>query len=169
MAGDESVTFWLDGVKLGDDPGDREALGPLLPAVGPRCCEEASRHNRRDVDEEDVALQCLSLLLRGYWSRPVPRPRQPRRALAIAGRRSRPGRSSRSPEIGPARSAGPEGSLGNRPCWIVPMRKTRAWRSSSAASRLRSSRPNWTRKSAPDGSPGRRYASDNCRDAARVA
>jgi DNA-directed RNA polymerase specialized sigma24 family protein len=59
MAGDDSVTIWIDGVKSGDD----RAIGKLWDRYFERLVRVAKKrlpsHQRRDVDEEDVALSAF--------------------------------------------------------------------------------------------------------------
>jgi RNA polymerase sigma factor (sigma-70 family) len=59
MAGDSSVTFWLDGVKAGDDL----AIGKLWDRYSRRLTRMAANrlpgHARRECDEEDVALSAF--------------------------------------------------------------------------------------------------------------
>jgi DNA-directed RNA polymerase specialized sigma24 family protein len=59
MAGDDSVTIWLDGVKAGDDL----AIQKLWDRYFQRLIRVAARrlpaHARREIDEEDVALSAL--------------------------------------------------------------------------------------------------------------
>ncbi len=59
MANDNSVTIWLDAAKAGDD----QAIGKLWDRYFQRLVRLAARkipgHQRRDVDEEDVALSAF--------------------------------------------------------------------------------------------------------------
>src|SRR5262249_30068950 len=59
MIGENSVTIWIDGVKTGDD----RAIGKLWDRYFQRLVRLAAKrlpsHQRRDVDEEDVALSAF--------------------------------------------------------------------------------------------------------------
>ena len=59
MAGDDSVTIWLDAARAGDN----QAIGKLWNRYFQRLVRIAAKklpgHQRRDVDEEDVALSAF--------------------------------------------------------------------------------------------------------------
>jgi DNA-directed RNA polymerase specialized sigma24 family protein len=59
MVGDDSVTFWLDGVKLGDDQATGKLWDRYFQRLVRVAARKLSRNQRRDVDEEDVALSAF--------------------------------------------------------------------------------------------------------------
>ncbi len=59
MAGDNSVTIWLDGVKAGDDQAIRKVWDLYFQRLVRVAAKKLPSHARRDVDEEDVALSAF--------------------------------------------------------------------------------------------------------------
>ncbi len=169
MAGDESVMFWLDGVKLGDDRATGKLWDRYFQRLVRVAARKLSRHNRRDVDEEDVALVPFTPFARVLVA--ASSPASPaatssgdcwssittRKIVAIARNRACKKRGAGrvlgesalldSPD---AEDEGLAQFVGREPTPEFAAQLDEEYR-------------------APDGSPGRRYASDNCRDAARVA
>jgi DNA-directed RNA polymerase specialized sigma24 family protein len=59
MAGDDSVTLWLDGVKAGDDLAIRNLWDRYFHRLTLVAANRLPAHARRDIDEEDVALSAF--------------------------------------------------------------------------------------------------------------
>ena len=59
MAGDHSVTVWLDGLKAGDDRAIQQLWDRYFPRLLRVAATKLPGHARRDVDEEDVALSAF--------------------------------------------------------------------------------------------------------------
>jgi DNA-directed RNA polymerase specialized sigma24 family protein len=59
MAGDNSVTLWLDGVKAGDDRAIQKLWDRYFQRLVRVAARRLSGHARRDIDEEDVALSAF--------------------------------------------------------------------------------------------------------------
>jgi DNA-directed RNA polymerase specialized sigma24 family protein len=56
MAGDDTVTIWLDGAKAGDDRAIQKLWDRYFHRLVRLAAKRLPGHARRDVDEEDVAL-----------------------------------------------------------------------------------------------------------------
>jgi DNA-directed RNA polymerase specialized sigma24 family protein len=59
MAGDHSVTFWLDGVKAGDDLAIQKLWDRYFQRLVRVAAKRLPGRARRDIDEEDVALSAF--------------------------------------------------------------------------------------------------------------
>ena len=59
MAGNDSVTIWLDGVKAGDDRAIQKLWDRYFRQLVRVAAKKLPGHARRDVDEEDVALSAF--------------------------------------------------------------------------------------------------------------
>jgi DNA-directed RNA polymerase specialized sigma24 family protein len=59
MAGDDSVTRWLDGVKAGDDLAIQKLWDRYFQRLTRLAAKRLPAHARRDIDEEDVALSAF--------------------------------------------------------------------------------------------------------------
>jgi DNA-directed RNA polymerase specialized sigma24 family protein len=91
MAGDDSVTLWLDGVKAGDDLAIRKLWDRYFQRLARVAAKRLPAHARRDIDEEDVALSAFHRFChdagRGKYSQLVDRNDLWRLLLVITSRK----------------------------------------------------------------------------------
>jgi DNA-directed RNA polymerase specialized sigma24 family protein len=59
MAGDSSVTIWLDAARAGDDQAIQKLWDRYFQRLVRLAAKKLPDHQRRDVDEEDVALSAF--------------------------------------------------------------------------------------------------------------
>jgi DNA-directed RNA polymerase specialized sigma24 family protein len=62
LAGDGSVTIWLDGLKAGDERATRELWERYFPRLVGLASKRLPHNARREADEEDVALSAFHSL-----------------------------------------------------------------------------------------------------------